>query len=122
VARGQRGFTTVQYVVATSFSFVLFVLVANVLVDGYERAAFRDALDEGVRAAVPTGSPAICEGRVHTVTGSLAASAHIRVDELECTRQGDAVVAVARVTLRSWLPMLLPDWTVHLRASARVQP
>jgi hypothetical protein len=110
----------VQYVVATSFSLVLFVLVANVLVDGYERAALRDALDEGVRAAVPSGSPAVCESRARAVIGSLAASS-TRIDDFHCTRQGDAVVAVVTVTLRSWLPMVVPDWTLRLRASARVQ-
>ena len=110
-----------QYVVATSFSLVLFVLVANVLVDGYERAALRDALDEGVRAAVPSGSPAVCEGRARAVIGSLAASSYARIDDFHCTRQGDAVVAVATVTLRSWLPLVVPDWTLRLRASARVQ-
>ena len=120
--RGQQGFTTVQYVVATSFSFVLFVLVANVLVDGYERAALRDALDDGVRAAVPSGSPVVCEGRARAVVASVAAGSHAQIEELQCTREGNAVVASARVTLRSWLPMLLPDWTLRLRASARVQP
>jgi hypothetical protein len=112
----------VQYVVATSFSLVLFVLVANVLVDAYERAAVRDALDEGVRAAVPSGSPAVCELRARSVLATLAAGSHARIDQLQCKRESDVVAAEVNVTLRSWLPMLLPDWTLRLRASARVQP
>ena len=51
--RGEAGFTTIQYVVATGFSLLLFVLVANLLVDLYARAAVRDALEEGTRAVVP---------------------------------------------------------------------
>jgi hypothetical protein len=111
----------VQYVVATSFSLVLFVLVANMLVDGYERAAVRAALDEGVRAAVPSGSPTTCEDRARAVVAALASGAHTEVADLRCTRAGDAVVAEAKVTLRSWLPMFVPDWTFAVRASARVQ-
>ena len=36
------GFSTIQYVVATAFSLVLFVLVANLLVDLYARGAVPD--------------------------------------------------------------------------------
>ena len=118
--RDQAGFTTLQYVVATGFSLMLFVLVANLLVDLYTRGAVRDALDEGVRAAVPAmASPADCEARVHEVIRSIAGGSLLRVDEVGCERAGDAITARAAVTLRSWLPMLVPDWQLRLRASAR---
>ena len=118
--RDQGGFTTLQYVVATGFSLVLFVLVANVLVDLYTRGAVRDALDEGVRAAVPmTSTAADCEARVNEVIRSVAGGSLLRVDDLRCERDGDSVVASADVALRSWLPMLVPDWRLQLRASAR---
>ncbi len=118
--RDEGGFTTLQYVVATGFSLVLFVLVANLLVDLYARGAVRDALDEGVRAAVPmTSTAADCEVRVHEVIRSIAGGSLLRVDELRCERDGDSVVARADISLRSWLPMLVPDWRLQLRASAR---
>ena len=118
--RDEGGFTTLQYVVATGFSLLLFVLVANLLVDLYARGAVRDALDEGVRAAVPmTSTPADCEVRVHEVIRSIAGGSLLRVDELRCERDGDSVVARADISLRSWLPMLVPDWRLQLRASAR---
>jgi hypothetical protein len=118
--RDEGGFTTLQYVVATGFSLVLFVLVANLLVDLYAQGAVRDALDEGVRAAVPmTSTPADCEVRVHEVIRSIAGGSLLRVDELRCERDGDSVVARADISLRSWLPMLVPDWRLQLRALAR---
>jgi hypothetical protein len=118
--RDEGGFTTLQYVVATGFSLVLFVLVANLLVDLYARGAVRDALDEGVRAAVPmTSTPADCEVRIHEVIRSIAGGSLLRVDELRCERDGDSVVARADISLRSWLPLLVPDWRLQLRASAR---
>jgi hypothetical protein len=100
----QDGFTTIQYVVATAFSLLLFVMVANLLVDLYERGAVRDALDEGVRAGVPASAS--------------ASGSSLRVDSMTCRHDGDRVVADARISLRSWFPMLLPDWQIDLRASA----
>jgi hypothetical protein len=117
--RGETGFTTIQYVVATAFSLLLFVMVANLLVDLYERGAVRDALDEGVRAGVPASASAEdCRTRAADVVGSIANGSSIRIDELTCEFDGDRVVAVARVSLRSWFPMLLPDWRLRLQASA----
>lgn len=117
--RGERGFTTIQYLVATGFSLLLFVLVANLLVDLYERGAMRDALDEGVRASVPVATDAgDCLARTREVVQSIAGGTSPRVVDLTCERDGDRVVATARVALRSWFPMLLPDWRLTLHASA----
>ena len=123
VRRDEGGFTTIQYVAASAFSLLLFVLIANLLVDCYERGAVRDALDEGVRAGLPAGaSPAGCETRVREVLRAVAGGSVLHVDELHCTREGAFVVATARVSLRSWLPMMVPDWRLRLRASALPEP
>jgi DNA-binding NarL/FixJ family response regulator len=115
----EGGFTTIQYVVATAFSLLLFVMVANLLVDLYERGAVRDALDEGVRAAVPASSSTEeCLTRARAVIASIASGTSLRVDSMTCVREGDRIVANARISLRSWFPMLLPDWQLDLRASA----
>jgi hypothetical protein len=117
--REDSGFTTIQYVVATAFSLLLFVLMANLLVDLYERGAVRDALDEGVRAGVPIGASADdCATRAHDVVRSIANGSSVRVHELTCVLDGDRIVSRARVSLRSWFPMLLPDWQLSLQASA----
>src|SRR4051794_32634237 len=106
--RGEGGFTTIQYVVATAFSLLLFVLVANLLVDLYERGAVRDALDEGVRAGVPAAASAEdCRARAEDVVDSIASGTSMQVDSLTCEPDGDRVVATARVSLHSWFPMLL---------------
>ena len=115
----EDGFTTIQYVVASTLSLLLFVLMANLLVDTYERGAVRDALDEGVRAAVPAAtSPADCLARTRDVLHAVTGRSSLRVETLTCTRDGAFIVAHARVVLRSWLPMLVPDWRIDLRASA----
>ena len=71
-AARERGLVTIQYVFAVGISFVLLVLVANLLVDLYARAAVRDALEEGTRAAVPIdAAPSACADRARAVLHGL---------------------------------------------------
>lgn len=118
-SRGEAGgFTTIQYVIAVAWSLVLLVLIANLLVDLYGRGAVRDALDDGVRAGATAGATvADCESRAHEVVTGLVRGPLLRA-KISCAESGGFVVADAQVTLRSWLPMLIPDWHVHLRAEA----
>jgi hypothetical protein len=116
--RGEHGFTTIQYVIAVAWSLVLLVLIANLLVDLYARGAVRDALDDGVRAGAPVGaSVAACEQRAEEVVTGLVRGPLLNT-VVHCREDGDFVVADAEVTLRSWLPMLIPDWHMHLHAEA----
>jgi hypothetical protein len=112
------GFTTIQYVIAVAWSLVLLVLVANLLVDLYARGAVRDALDDGVRAGAPVGSSvATCEARAREVVTGLVRGPLLHT-HVRCEYAGAFVLADAQVTLRSWLPMLVPDWHMHLHAEA----
>jgi hypothetical protein len=117
-SRRDGGFTTIQYVIAVAWSLVLLVLIANLLVDLYARGAVRDALDDGVRAAAPVGaSVAACEQRAHEVVAGLVRGPLLH-SVVHCREEGAFVVAEAQVTLRSWLPMLVPVWHRTLRAEA----
>ena len=119
-ASGERGFVTVQYVFAIGMSFILLVLVANVLVDLYARAAVRDALEEGTRAAVPIGAaPTACAGRARDVLDGLLRGPLGRDVHVQCESAVGEVVATADVRLRSWLPGVVPDWKFTVRAIAR---
>ncbi len=116
---GDRGFATVQYVVAACFSLVLLVLAANLLLDLYARGALRDALDEATRADARAGAAVgTCESKAASVVHDLAPGSLVHVDELQCGRVLGTSFATARVRLRSWLPLLVPDWRIELRASA----
>jgi hypothetical protein len=101
---------------------VLLVLVANLVVDLYARGAVRDALDDGVRAGAAAPSPgAACEARAHEVVSGLVRGPLLSAD-LRCGAEGALVVADANVSLRSWLPMLVPDWHLKLHAIALLEP
>jgi hypothetical protein len=120
--RSDGGFTTIQYVAATGFTLVLLVVIANLLVDLYARGAVREALDEGVRAEAPVGAPAgACERRAGDALRGLL---HGPVGDgvaVTCTVDGARVVANASVTLRSWLPGLVPSWHFDAVAAARLE-
>ena len=118
--RREGGFATVQYVLAVGLSFVMLVVVANLLVDLYARAAVRDALEEGTRAAVPAGAArSACEDRAHDVLDGLLRGPIGRDVRVRCVAALGVVVATAEVRLRSWLPGVVPDWSFTVRALAR---
>jgi hypothetical protein len=120
--RGERGFTTIQYVIAVAWSLVILVLVANLVVDLYARGAVRDALDDGVRAGAAAVTPDVaCERRAHQVVAGLVRGPILHT-ELHCRQVGAFVVADANVALESWLPMLVPDWHITLHAVALREP
>jgi hypothetical protein len=122
VRAGERGFTTIQYVIAVAWSLVMLVLVANLLVDLYARGAVRDALDDGVRAGAPaSASVGACETRAHEVVSNLVRGPLLSA-RVNCEESGAFIVAEARVSLRSWLPMLVPDWHMTLHAEALREP
>lgn len=118
-ANDDRGLATIQYVFAVGISFVLLVLVANLLVDLYARAAVRDALEEGTRAAVPIdAAPAACSDRARAVLHGLLRGPIGDGIRVRCDMGAGIVAATADVRLRSWLPGLVPDWTFTVDATA----
>jgi hypothetical protein len=115
----ERGLATIQYVFAVGISFVLLVLVANLLVDLYARAAVRDALEEGTRAAVPIDSSTIaCTDRARVVLHGLLRGPIGDDIRVRCDTGPNLVAATADVRLRSWLPGLVPDWRFTVVATA----
>jgi hypothetical protein len=111
---------TVQYVVATGFTLVFLMLIANLLVDLYARGVVREAMDEGARAAVPVDvAPGACEARAREVLDGLLHGPLGDTIAVTCDLGPQRVRAHATVTLRSWMPALLPAWDFSVEASAR---
>lgn len=114
---------TIQYVLAVGLSFVLLVLVANLLVDLYARAAVRDALDEGTHAVVAVdAAPGACEQRARDAVANLLRGPIGREVAIRCSLRATTVTASADVRLGSWLPLLVPDWRFTVRAVAEREP
>jgi hypothetical protein len=118
--RGERGFATVQLVMASALVLVLLTLLANVLVNLYARAAIRGALDEGARAgALADAGPPECEARAGAAMRSLLGGPLGRDVHVTCEQSGDWMLATADVRLPSWTPWMRADWSFRLHALAR---
>jgi len=103
--------TTIQYVAAVALSLVVFVTMANFVVDFYARGVVRSAMDEGARAgAAVDASPADCERRARDVLANLLAGAAGRSVQVSCEEIDRSVHARARVVLPGWLPGV-PAWS-----------
>jgi hypothetical protein len=114
----ERGFTTAQYVTAVAMSLVVFVMLANLLVDRYERGAIVAAVDEGARAGADIDAgTAECEQRTREVVDALLGRQHARSVLLRCRQVGGSMRATVQARLTSWLP-LVPDWEVAVTGSA----
>ena len=115
----ERGMITIQYVAASVLALVLLVIAANLLVDLYVRAAVRDALDEGVRAAVPLGGTATdCAARANNTLQGLVRGDLGHGVTIGCAIAGGIVTAGADVTLPAFVAGF-PGWSFRLRAQAR---
>ena len=119
VRNNDVGLITIQYVVATGFSLLLLVILCNGLINLYVRAAVRDALDDGVRAAVPVGSDAsACQARIDDALRALVRGTYANSTQTRCDIENGVVRADATLRLPSFFPVLVPPWTFELHAMA----
>ena len=96
---------------ATALSLLLFVALANAVVDLYVRGVARAAVDEGARSgAALDGTVADCEERARAVLDGVVAAGSVLVT---CREVDGAMHARARVDLAGWLPGI-PTWTTGL--------
>ena len=98
---------------------MVFVGLANLVVDLYARGVVRAAADEGARAgAVVDAGPGDCEQRARDVVRTLLGGPMGHDVQLDCRESGDRMSAVATVVLPSWIPGIVPSWTFGITASA----
>jgi hypothetical protein len=110
--------STTQYVVATAFSMIVFVLLANLVVDLYARGVVRAAVDEAARTGARLdSSPAECAARARDVLGDLMGPRMRSGVDVTCADGFGVVVARAEVRLPAWLA-LIPDWSFTLAGTA----
>ncbi len=114
----ERGFTTTQYVTAVAMSLVVFVMLANLVVDRYEQGALRAAVDEGARAGANVDAgPGDCERRGREVVTALIGATRARQVQFACRVVGGSMRATLTARHAAWFP-LVPDWPFALTASA----
>ena len=106
---------------ATALSLLVFVALANVVVDLYVRGVARAAVDEAARAgAVLDATASDCRRRARDVLDGVVAAGTVLVT---CRETGGAMRARARISLAGWIPGI-PTWTMVLdgEVAAERQP
>lgn len=110
--------TTTQYVVATAAALVVFVGLANLVVDLYARGAVRAAVDEAVRASARIdASAAECARRADDVLAGLLGDRLRAGVHVTCDDGAEVVTARADVRLTGWLAVF-PDWSFTVTGTA----
>src|SRR6266542_2451137 len=102
----ESAMTTVQYVVAVGFALVIFVMLANLVVDLYARGVVRAAVDEGARAGARLDAGrSECERRASAVLDDLLGAETRAGVAVRCTtdaglgsRPGPGLVVQHRAT------------------------
>ena len=116
---GDAGMTTVQFVAATAMSLIVFVMLANFVVDLYARGAIRAAVDEGARAGAPIDSSVgECERRAKDALDDLLGGGMRSGVRVDCVDSLGTIRAQATVVLHGWLPGVVPDWSFSLTGTA----
>lgn len=107
----EGGYLTVQFLVVTGLSLVLFVMVANVIVVQYGRGVVRAAADEGVQAgSMLEADSASCETRAGAVVASLLPGPFGSDIDISCLVDDEGRIRAAiTYRFRSWVPGI-PDF------------
>lgn len=115
-----RGVSSVQFLLASVLSLVLFLAFANIVVVQYGRGAMRSALDQGARAGAISGSSADCEARAGDVIGQLLGGRMSDGMTIVCIVSGNVMVARGDGVFQTWTP-LAPDFAVTLVSEAALE-
>lgn len=118
---GERGVSSVQFVLASALALILFLALANLVVVQYGKGAVRSALEQGARAGSTGGGVAACEDTIGQVVDDLLGGR--MSDDLvsDCAVSGQSIVASASVSFESWTP-LTPDFFFSLSSTAVIEP
>jgi hypothetical protein len=99
-------------------SLLVFVALANLVVDLYVRGVARAAVDEAARSgAALDATAADCRRRARDVLDGVVAEGAVQVT---CREIGGAMRAHARIELAAWLPGI-PTWTMVLEGEVATE-
>lgn len=115
-----RGVSSVQFVLASALALYLFIALANLVVVQYGRGAVKSALEQGVRAG-SVGGLSVCEVTAQAVVDDLLGGRMSDDLSLDCSVEGQDMVATADVTFESWTP-LTPDFAFSFTSRAVSEP
>jgi hypothetical protein len=114
----ERGFASIQYVVAATFALWFFAVLANLIVVQYAVGVVRLAIDEGARAGAVAGSGvADCRQAVAAALADLLGGPYGEGVAVECSEEPGWMRVSARARFAGFVPPV-PDLTFGLEAGA----
>lgn len=116
----ERGFTSLQFLVASSLALIVFTVLANVVVVQYSRGAMRSALDQGARAGSIAGTEEACEDRVSQVLSELLGGSIGETASFDCLATGPVMRATGNLVVSSWTPFTA-DFDIQQSAEASLE-
>ncbi|CAN5851756.1 hypothetical protein BH23ACT4_BH23ACT4_06560 [soil metagenome] len=116
----ERGFTSLQFLIASSLALVVFAVLANMVVVQYSRGAMRSALDQGARAGSIAGTEEACEDRVSQVLAELLGGSIGESASFDCLVAGPVIRATGELVVSSWTPFTA-DFDLQLSAEASLE-
>lgn len=117
---GDRGVSSVQFLLASILALALFVVFANVVVVQYGRGAVRSALEQGARAGSLTGEPIACVDKAEEVLGQLLGGRMSDGLVVRCVSSRNVMTASASTVFESWTP-LTPDFVIEISSEALME-
>lgn len=117
---GDRGISSVQFLLAAALSLVLFLALANLVVVQYGRGAMRSALDQGARAGAIARSEHVCESVAKDVLAQLLGGRMGESVSLHCVVDDGLMAASATARFESWTPMSA-DFRVAVSGEAALE-
>lgn len=118
---GDRGVSSVQFILASALGLFLFVALANLVVIQYGRGALQSALEQGARAGSLQGESSACEDKAREVVGQLLGGRMSDGVAVSCRLVGTTLVASGLAVFPSWTP-LASDFQVELTSEAVIEP
>ncbi len=117
---GDRGVTSVQFVLASGLALIVFIIFANLVVVQYGRGALRSAVEQGARAGTTQGVDA-CESVASLALSGLLGGRMGDGIVIDCRVEGQDMVAMGGGSFQSWTPVT-PDFAVNIESRAAIEP
>lgn len=117
---GERGVSSVQFVLAAALALTFFLALVNLVMVQYGRGVVRSALEQGARAGTVSGG-AECESTARSVVEDLLGGRMSDGLTIVCVVSGSEVVASASGTFESWTPFT-PGFDASLSSTAVAEP
>jgi len=115
-----RGVSSVQFLLASALSLIVFLAFANLVAVQYGRGAIRSALDQGARSGAVVGSTQLCEATARDILSQLLGGLMGDSVSVVCQIHDGLMTASGSAVFESWTP-LSGDFEISVSGGAAME-